>query len=129
MIKSDDHMRKVKGRLVKQQEKIQKFEDKKHRMENKKFHKAIKNFTQEKRHQEKRQNMEAISELKEKIKSKSGDVDDKEFNKIMMNKGSQRGVDPRRGQKTQKKDTVLDQVRYAKAKKGEAGRVGKGRFN
>jgi rRNA-processing protein EBP2 len=50
MIKSDDHMKQVKSRLLKQQQKIQKFEEKKGAMENKKFHKAIKQFTQQKRH-------------------------------------------------------------------------------
>jgi rRNA-processing protein EBP2 len=42
MVKTDDHMAKVKGRLLKQQHKIQKFEEKKSKVENKKFHKAIK---------------------------------------------------------------------------------------
>jgi rRNA-processing protein EBP2 len=45
MIKTDDHMKLVKGRLLKQQMKIQKFEEKKSKQENRKFHKAIKNFT------------------------------------------------------------------------------------
>ena len=46
-------------------------------MENKKFHKAIKNFTQEKRHKEKRENIKAIDTLKEKIRESNGDLDDK----------------------------------------------------
>jgi len=46
MIKTDDHMRQVKGRLLKQKKKIQQFEEKKSKSENRKFHKAIRNFTQ-----------------------------------------------------------------------------------
>lgn len=60
MLKSDEHMRKVKKRLLQQQQKMDKFEEKKTKQENKKFHKALKRFTMDKRHAEKRQNMEAI---------------------------------------------------------------------
>ncbi len=41
MIKSDQHMAKVKSRLLAQQVKIQNFEERKQRLENKKFHKAV----------------------------------------------------------------------------------------
>lgn len=44
MLKSDQHMMAVKSRFLKQQARIQTFEEKKQRMENKKFHKAIKDF-------------------------------------------------------------------------------------
>ena len=87
MVKSDEHMKKIKGRLLKQRHKIEKFEEKKSKNENKKFHKALKQFTQQKRHQEKRDNMAAIGELKNKIRE-GQDVGDKEFNKIMMTTGS-----------------------------------------
>jgi len=83
MVKSDEQMRKIKSNLLKQQNKIAKFEEKKGRLENKKFHKAIKSFTQQKRHQEKRDNMTAINTLKDKIKS-GDNVGDKEFNSIML---------------------------------------------
>ena len=107
-------------------------------MENKKFHKAIKQFTQQKRHQEKRENMNAINILKDKIKS-GANVGDKEFNSIMMSSGSKMGLDPRKGEKTKSKQTVIGQIKgqkplkempnFAKAKRGESGRVGGGRFN
>lgn len=71
-------------------------------MENKKFHKAIKQFTQQKRHQEKRDNLTAIDTLKTKIKS-GADVGDKEFSKIMLNQGSKMGLDPAKGEKTKSK--------------------------
>lgn len=83
MVKTDEHMKTIKARLLKQQQKIQKFEDKKGRVENKKFHKALKSFTQKKRHEEKKQNVTAINTLKDKIKA-GEDVGDKEFNSIMM---------------------------------------------
>ena len=79
MIKTDDHMRQVKGRLLKQKKKIQQFEEKKSKSENRKFHKAIRNFTQQKRHTEKKENMAAIDTLKDKIKQGT-EVGDKEFN-------------------------------------------------
>ena len=41
MYKKDQVMQKIKNRLVKQQVKIQNFEEKKHRMENKKFAKQV----------------------------------------------------------------------------------------
>lgn len=58
MIKTDEHMGKVKSRLVQQQQKVQTFEERKSRMENKKFHKAIKAYKQTEKHKEKRQNVE-----------------------------------------------------------------------
>ena len=75
-------------------------------MENKKFHKAIKQFTQQKRHQEKRENINAINILKDKIKS-GDDVGDKEFNNIMMTSASKMGLDPKKGEKTKTKTTVI----------------------
>lgn len=59
---------------------MQKFEEKRSKQENKKFHKAIKSFTQAKRHQEKRDNLNAIDELKKAVRAKQGDVSEKEFN-------------------------------------------------
>ena len=50
MLKSDEHMAKVKSRLLQQQQKVQTFEEKRARLENKKFHKAIKAFKQTERH-------------------------------------------------------------------------------
>jgi len=41
MLKSDHQMAKVKAKLVKQQVKIQSFEERKKKSENKRFHKAV----------------------------------------------------------------------------------------
>ena len=89
----------------------------------------------EKRHKEKRQNIEAIEELKKTVREK-GDVNDKEFDKIMRNTGSKAGLDQVKGERRSKsegkgKEKVLDQVKrdYPKVRKGEHGRVGTGRFN
>jgi len=41
MFKTDQQMAKVKSRLLKQQVKVQNFEERKLRLENKKFHKAV----------------------------------------------------------------------------------------
>jgi len=88
MMKTDNHMGKVKSRLLKQQVKIQTFEEKKMRVENKKFHKAIKDYKMKAKHTEKRENMDAITKLKQKIKEKAkagdDDVAEDEFNKIML---------------------------------------------
>lgn len=88
--------------------------------------------------------MNAIDELKSKIKEKGGDMSDKDFDKIMKQKGSKQGLDPEKGKRTERRTNVLDQIKnkgqkpgttqdaapfFAKAKKGEAGRVGAGRFN
>lgn len=75
-------------------------------MENKKFHKAIKNFTQQKRHQEKKDNMAAIDTLKTKIQE-GKDVGEKEFNSIMMKQGSKMGLDPKKGEKTKERTKVI----------------------
>ena len=87
MLKTDDQMKKVKQRIMKQQHKIQTFEDKKQKEENRKFHKAIKDFTQKKRHEEKKDNIKAIDELKSDIRA-GKELTDKDFNKIMMKTGS-----------------------------------------
>ena len=49
----------------------------------------------------------------------------------MMSHGSKQGLDPQKGQKTKQRQTVVNQIKSAfpKAKKGEQGRVGGGRFN
>lgn len=107
MLKTDEHMAKVKGRLMKQQQKVNSFEERKQRLENKKFHKAIKAYKQQEKHKEKRQNMEAITNLKKKIKEKGGDLDDGEFDQ-MFNKNH--GEPQKKGQKGQK-FRVIDKVR------------------
>ena len=58
MLKNDEHMVKVKSRLLKQQVKIKTFEEKKPRSENKKFHKALKDFKMKNKHQQKKENFE-----------------------------------------------------------------------
>lgn len=50
--------------------------------------------------------MNAIDILKTQIKEK-GDVDDKEFKKIMLNSGSKQGLDPIKGEKTKSKNKVI----------------------
>lgn len=83
MLKSDEHMAKVKSRLLQQQEKIKTFEEKRARFENKKFHKAIKAYKQTEKHQEKRDNVDKIQQFKKKIaEKKDGEVDEREFNRI-----------------------------------------------
>lgn len=65
MLKSDEHMAKVKSKLLQQQVKIQNFEERKQRLENKKFHKAIKAFKQSEKHKEKRENVNQINKFKQ----------------------------------------------------------------
>lgn len=83
MLKSDGHMAQVKSRLLKQQVKIKTFEEKKQRTENKKFHKALKDFKQKAKHQEKRDNLDQISQLKKRIREKGDDMADDDFDKVM----------------------------------------------
>ena len=83
MMKIDTHMVKVKSRLLRQQVKIKTFEEKKLKQENKKFHKALKDFKMKNKHNQKRENLEMITQLKQKIKEKGDDMDDKDFAKIM----------------------------------------------
>lgn len=95
-------MSKVKSRLLKQQVKVNNFEERKQKLENKKFHKAIKAYKQQEKHKEKRQNMEDISKFKKQIKDK-GDVDDKDIEKL-FNKGE--------GQKVRgKKPKMMENLR------------------
>ena len=83
MYKSDAHMNGIKSRILKQQAKMQSFEEKKHRSENKKFHKAIKDHKMKEKHQEKRENLERIQTLKKKVQERGDDMDDAEFDKVM----------------------------------------------
>ena len=55
--------------------------------------------------------MKAINELKERIKEKGGDVTDKEFDKIMKQSGSKQGLDPEKGKRTEKRTSVMDQIK------------------
>ena len=50
MLKTDEHMARVKSRLLKQQVKMKTFGEKKQRTENKKFHKALKDFKMKAKH-------------------------------------------------------------------------------
>ena len=108
---------------------MDKFEEKKTKQESKKFHKAIKRFTMDKRHSEKRENLAAIEKLKSTVREKGGDVTEKEFDKIMKT-GSKAGLDTEKGQRSKPSTKVIDQVKaIPRVKKGEAGRIGSGRFN
>jgi len=91
MLKTDEHMAKVKSRLLKQQVKIKSFEEKKQRVENKKFHKALKDFKMKSKHAEKRDNMEQLSKLKQKIREKGDDMGDADFDKFLTNPGNAKG--------------------------------------
>ena len=82
--------------------------------------------------------MEAIGELKNKIREKGNNMEEKDFDKIMMKSGSQAGLDPKKGEKTKARTDVIGQIKENKdrrnqlfphAKKGDKGRIGSGRFN
>jgi len=73
--------------------------------------------------------LNAIGTLKEKIKQSGGDIEEKEFDRIMSKEGSKQGVDPRKGAKPENRTSVIDQIKFSSAKKGEKGRLGTGRFN
>jgi len=104
MLKTDEHMGKVKSRLLQQQQKVQTFEEKKSRMDNKRFHKAIKAYKQTERHQEKKQNFQKIDQLKKKIQESKGnaEVDEREFNKL-FNGGTQ--------QQHGRRQNIIDRVK------------------
>lgn len=77
--------------------------------------------------------MEAINILKQKIKD-GKEVGDKEFNSIMLSNASKSGLDQQKGTRPNfKKQSAIGQIKqqnpFPKAKKGETGRIGKGRFN
>lgn len=94
--------------------------------------------------------MNAIEELKKAVREKQGDVGEKEFDRIMKKNASRQGLDPEKGKRTQRKESVMDQIRnkggkrdgrsapggpdsgspsFPRARRGEEGRVGEGRFN
>lgn len=89
--------------------------------------------------------MNAINELKQKIREKGGDLGEKDFDKIMKQSASRQGLDPEKGKRTERRVSVMDQIKFKgkkaptagdegrpsfpKAQRGEAGRVGQGRFN
>ena len=131
MLKTDDHMAKVKSKILQQQQKVQTFEEKKAKLENKKFHKAIKAYKQTEKHQEKRQNVDKINTLKKRISERGGEIDDKEFTKI-FNGGEKQHQGPRKsvidkvkdGQRRGKKKGGKD-FKSKGIKKGGAKRPGK----
>jgi hypothetical protein len=43
--------------------------------------------------------LNAIGTLKDKIRKSGGDIEEKEFDRIMSKEGSKVGLDPRKGQK------------------------------
>ncbi|CDW84423.1 UNKNOWN [Stylonychia lemnae] len=104
MLKTDQHMAKVKSRLLQQQVKIQNFEERQSRLENKKFHKAMKAYKQTEKHKEKRDNIDNINKLKKEIKEKGGEADEKEFNKLFNGGGFQK--DGKKGQKQRVIDAI-----------------------
>lgn len=99
----------MKSRLLKQSVKIKTFEEKKQRAENKKFHKAIKEYKMKAKHTEKRDNMEQISKLKRRIRERGDDMDNGDFDKIMM--GKKGGAGKRGGDKRSVIDSVKDKVK------------------
>ncbi len=114
MLKSDDQMAAIKQRLLKQQTKIKTFEENKTKSENKKLHKALKDHKMRSKHNEKKENMKNIEKLKKKIASKGGEqLEDDEFDKIMLGKPQKGGRTPRAGK------GVLDTVKDKQKKKGQ----------
>jgi rRNA-processing protein EBP2 len=73
MMKSDEHMRKIKAKILKQEEKIKQFEEKKLRLDNKKFHKRIKAFKQETKSRDKRESNKKIEQYKEAVRGEDLD--------------------------------------------------------
>lgn len=120
MYKTDEHMAKVKSRILQQQVKIKTFEEKKQRAENKRFHKALKDFKMKAKHSEKRENMEQINQLKRKIKEKGDDMEDADFDRVMKGKRA-----PAKSPKVL--DSVREKVRQRNKKKNEFKQSGKGR--
>lgn len=125
-------MVKVKSRLLKQQVRIKSFEEKKLRAENKKFHKALKDFKMKNKHQQKKDNMAMINSLKQRIKDKGDDMDDREFDKIMgtnkggFGKGGIKRVDGAQG-KRQKTMDVVRRKQQDKQKQKNKFKGGKGK--
>lgn len=105
MLKTDQHMSKVKSRLLQQQHKIQTFEERQHKLENKKFHKAIKAYKQDEKHQEKKRNFENINQFKKQVREKGGDGEQKDFDKF-FNQGEKREGGRKGG-----KENLLDKVK------------------
>jgi hypothetical protein len=68
MLKTDQHMKNIRQRLLSQQAKIKSFEDKKTRGENKKFHKALRDHKMRSKHAEKAENLKNIEKLKKRVK-------------------------------------------------------------
>uniref|UniRef100_A0A7S3KNM9 rRNA-processing protein EBP2 n=1 Tax=Euplotes crassus TaxID=5936 RepID=A0A7S3KNM9_EUPCR len=69
MMKSDLQMRKIKQKLLKQEEKIKQFEARRLRLDNKKFHRRIKAFKQETKSKEKKANQAKIDNYKNAMKN------------------------------------------------------------
>lgn len=113
MLKTDEQMASIKIRLLKQQQKIKAFEDKKNKTENKKFHKALKDHKMRTKHVQKNDNLKAIEKLKKRVKANGGDaLADDEFDKI-MNVKNPGGTGQKKG------PGALQQVREKQKKKNQ----------
>jgi len=64
MLKNDEHMKKVRAKLVIQQTSINKFEERKRRTHDKKFAKQIKAHNMQEKHRKKKRALEEIEQWK-----------------------------------------------------------------
>jgi len=76
MFKTDDMMQKVRNHLVRQQVKIQTFEEKKQRKDSKKFAKKLQQQKELDKVKEKKKNLAVIDKWKEQIKNKGENAPD-----------------------------------------------------
>jgi len=75
MIKTDDHMKKVRVRLLQEKQRIEEFEEKKKQKEMKKFGKQVQIEKQQEKIKNKKDNLESIKKWREK-KKQDGGADD-----------------------------------------------------
>lgn len=111
MLKTDDHMRSVKSRLLKQQVRIQTFEEKRQRLENKKFHKAIKDYKMKQKHSDKKESLDQIQRFKTNLRQNKDDGGEKDFDAIMKNNKEHKVA----GKKTKVIDIVREKHQQKRA--------------
>lgn len=102
MIKSDAHMQKIRQKILKKKESIEKSEKAKKQRTLKKYGKKIQQQVLEKRQQEKKKMLKAVDQLKKhkgKLEKISGKTDDELFNI-----GTDNQKQPKPGQKRKRKD-------------------------
>ena len=125
MLKSDEQMANVKKEIIKEQQYIKKFEEKKQKLQNIKFAKSIKDYQNKEKSSFKRKTMEGIEQWKEHIKKNPKDYNkiDKFFDGKKKKKFNAKDLIGKSVRTKSKEKRLSDMRRYKKKQMKRPGKV------